>query len=463
MHGGGISLKVNLHQKSPVFFKKKGSGILVMEREHLKAYYQHNLEMVLQRLDPKEFGYNKRKSKHPVAGPMNLTENNRKLLKQYYRHMPNENIALSRISLVLGVMGRLLEMLGKDFQTATKEDILGSENTKGLVTKINEMNISAVTKSDYLKKLKSLDKWLNGNEEPSDRTRKIKTGLGKKHLKLPSQLLTPEEAQTLINATDNTRDRALFHFLWESGCRVGEAINLKLNSIQFDKGDAKVTLFGKVGERQILLLESVRDLKEYIKTRALANQDQPLFIMSGKEKGKPLSHGAISKTVKRTAIRAGINKRVHAYLFRHSRASYLASKGLSETQLCMIFGWEIGSKQVRTYIHLSGAQVQNALLEKVYGIKRPENHEQELTRCQICGETNPYGQNTCQNCYNPLTIQGALKIKQENQLLQQDRDISQQVFTEALKLITEQKITPEQAQTEAIKIIAQKIKQNTGG
>jgi len=434
-----------------------------MEREHLKSYYEHNLKMVLQRIDPKEFGYDTRKSKHPVSGPMNLTENNRKLLKQYYRHMVNENLALSRISLVLGVMGRLLEMLGKDFETATKEDILGSENKTGLVSKINEMKISAVTKSDYLKKLKSLDKWLNGNEEPSDRTRKIKTGLGKKHLKLPSQLLTPEEAQKIVNAADNTRDRALFHFLWESGCRVGEAINLKLNSIQFDKGDAKITLFGKVGERQILLLESVRDLKEYIKTRSLANQDEPLFIMVGKEKGNPLSHGAISKTVKRTAIRAGITKHVHAYLFRHSRASYLASKGLSETQLCMIFGWEIGSKQVRTYIHLSGAQVQNALLEKVYGIKRPENHEQEVIRCQVCGETNPYNQDTCQQCYNPLTIQGALKVKQEKEVIQFDRDISQKVFAEAFRLMAQNKTTPEEAQTEAIKTVANKLKQENGG
>ncbi|MCX6803539.1 MAG: tyrosine-type recombinase/integrase, partial [Candidatus Diapherotrites archaeon] len=266
-----------------------------MEREHLKPYYEHQLKMVLQRIDPIEYGYDARHrvKNRPEARPMNLTENNRKLLKQYHRHMINENLALSRISLVLGVMGRLLEMLNKDFETATKEDILGSENASGLVSKINSMDISAVTKSDYLKKLKMLDKWLNGGEEASDRTRKIKTGLGKKHHKLPSQLITPEEAQIIIDATDNIRDRALFHLLWESGCRVGEAINLKINSIQFDKGEAKINLFGKVGERQILLLESVHDLKEYMKTRSLANQDDPLFLNTGKVKGQPLSHGAI--------------------------------------------------------------------------------------------------------------------------------------------------------------------------
>jgi site-specific recombinase XerD len=318
------------------------------------------------------------------------------------------------------------------------------------------LEIGAVTKSDYLKKLKMLDKWLNGGDEPSDRTRKVKTGIGKKHYKLPSQLITPDEAKKLTESTDNPRDRALIHLLWESGCRVGEAINAKIGNIQFDKGEARINLHGKVGARQVLLLESVRDIKDYLKDRTLSSSDEPLFVTYGsKSKGEPLHHACINRAIARAAERANVKKHVYAYLFRHSRASYLASKGLSEAQLCNIFGWEVGSRQVRTYVHLSGAQVETAY-KQLYGIKKLEAPEQQLIQCQICGESNPATNESCQHCYNPLTIQGALKIKQEKDVIQYDRDISQKVFAEAFKLMAQGKLTPEQAQAEAIKIIATK-------
>jgi len=366
-----------------------------MNKEFLEPYNKKLLEQTLERIKPN------------TISSFELTQKNRNLLTKYYTHMLNEGIAITRQRLVLGVLGRLFVMLNKDFETATKEDI------EKLVTQIRQKDISPVTQCDYLKKLKQFDKWFNGGEEATERTRKIKTSLGKKHYKLPSQLITPKEAEDLINATDNIRDRALIHLMWESGARIGEIINCNMNSIQFDKGEARIRLFGKVGERQVLLLESVRDLKEFIKTRSNAKQDDPLFCLFGKYKGKPINHAQINKMLISTLKKTSIKKHIHAYLFRHSRASYLASQGLNEAQLCTIFGWTIGSKQPATYIHLSGSQTEDAY-KRLYGIKKPEETEKQLIKCQMCGEVNPSKQDTCNNCYNPLSIQGALKIKQEN-------------------------------------------------
>ncbi len=436
-----------------------------MSEDHLDSFYENQLRLVLQRLDPKEYGYDLRSfyGSIPRGRPFQLTENNRTLLKKFYKHMANQGLAKSRMYLVIGVLGRLLELLGKDFESATKEDFMGTEKEPGLVGKINQMQVGVVTKSDYLKKLKMLDKWQNGGDEPSDRTRKIKTGIGKKHFKLPTQLITPEEAKKIIESTDNPRDRALIHLLWESGCRVGEAINTKIESIQFDKGEARINLHGKVGARQILLLESVRDIKDYLKDRTQSKNSDPLFVTYGsKNKNEVLHHACINKAIRNAANKAAVKKRIYAYLFRHSRASYLASRGLSEAQLCNIFGWEVGSRQVRTYVHLSGSQVESAY-KKLYGIQKQEQPEQQIIQCQICGESNPATNTTCQNCYNPITIQGALKIKQENELIKFDRDISQKVFAEALKLMTTQKITAEQAQTQAITTMAQHMKQKENG
>lgn len=416
-----------------------------MKEEYVNNQYERRLNLVLERIDSKKFKKLKRREikNNPYKPRFNLTSQNKETLLKYYKKMCNENISSARIHNVLGVIARLLEDLGKNFEDATRDDI------EELVAKINSKNIGPITRQDYLKKLKQLDKWINGGEECSEKTKWIKTGLGKKHSKLPSQLITPKEAEALINATDNVRDRALIHLLWESGARIGEILNCKIHSISFEKTEARIRLKGKVGERQILLLESVHDLKEYLKTRQNANQNDPLFTQIGtRNKGAPMTHQAIGELVKDLAKKTEIKKRIYAYLFRHSRASYIASQGLNEAQMCMIFGWTIGSKQPATYIHLSGAQVENAY-KKLYGIEQKEN-QQKMTKCQICGEINPANQHTCHNCYNPLTIQGALKIKQEKEIIQQDRDISQKVFTETIKLMQTKKLTIEEAQKQAI-------------
>lgn len=161
-----------------------------MKEEHLTPHYERRLNLVLERIDPHQFGGLKRRNvennKYHLA--LKLTDANRQLLIKYYRKMCNENIAPARKHNVLGVISRLLEMLGKDFETSNQDDI------EKLVAQINTKNIGSVTRQDYLKKLKQLDKWLNGGKEWSDKTKWISTKLGKKHYKLPSQLITPEEA-----------------------------------------------------------------------------------------------------------------------------------------------------------------------------------------------------------------------------------------------------------------------------
>jgi len=447
--GGGMKVGVKLPSFGLSLLFKERKVNLSMKEEHLTPHYERRLKLVLQRIDPINFGDidRKRVKNNKVNPTFNLTQKNKELMLKYYRKMCNENIAPARKHNVLGVLSRLLEMLGKDFETATQDDI------EQLVAQINTKNIGSVTRQDYLKKLRQLDKWNNGGKEWSDKTKWISTKLGKKHFKLPSQLITPDEAKQLIDATETVRDRALIHLMWESGARIGEIINLNMNSIEFNKGEARIRMRGKVGERQILLLESVHDLKEYCKTRNGAEPEDPLFIQFGtRYKGASLTHHGISKLLLKTKSQTEIKKRIYAYLFRHSRASYLASQGLNEAQMCMIFGWTVGSKQPATYIHLSGAQVEDAY-KQLYGINQGQKRETML-KCEVCGEMNPSTIDTCNNCYNPLTIHGALKIKQEKEIIQQDRDISQQVFAQAVKLMSEKGVSVEDAQKEAIKMVA---------
>ena len=49
------------------------------------------------------------------------------------------------------------------------------------------------------------------------------------------------------------------------------------------------------------------------------------------------------------------------YIYSVIRATHLA-KHLTEAKMCVFFGWIVGTKVVRRYIHLSGRDVENALI-----------------------------------------------------------------------------------------------------
>jgi len=409
--------------------------------------YERRLEITLSRINPEKYKcvIKKHASRHVAFV---LTPNNLALLDKYYIDIVNEGLTKSRILAIMDQTARCFQWLKKDWEEASVDDV------KQVVNKIRTNDaFSEHTKADYLDKLKRFDKWLSGGEY-SAKTKWIKTTLKFKYYKLPNQLINPEEAQLLIESARNSRDRALLHVLWETGARIGEIANLRIADLAFSQGECQLNLYGKTGSRRVLLLESVRDLQNYIKVRNAKSPNDLVFVLLGTvNNGEGITYNAVATLLKKVIVDAKIQKQVYPHLFRHSRASYLASKGLSEAQLCQIFGWQLGSKQVRTYIHLSMQQVQDAY-KQIYGIKKAEEHQEDLIKCQVCNEMNPSKFDTCQNCYNPLTIQGALKIKQEKELIQQDRDTLQKIFAEAFRIASEKKLNLEEAQVEATKNIA---------
>ena len=74
----------------------------------------------------------------------------------------------------------------------------------------------------------------------------IKLGAAKSRArKLPEDMITQEEVLRLINAAKVSRDRAFVSTLYESGCRLGELLPLKIGQLQFDSLGAQLRVNGK--------------------------------------------------------------------------------------------------------------------------------------------------------------------------------------------------------------------------
>lgn len=77
----------------------------------------------------------------------------------------------------------------------------------------------------------------------------IKTTFRKRRL-LPEASLTVDELRKLVEVAENPRDKALILAHYESGCRIGETLPLRILHVSFDQHGAVLIVDGKTGSRR---------------------------------------------------------------------------------------------------------------------------------------------------------------------------------------------------------------------
>jgi hypothetical protein len=210
-------------------------------------------------------------------------------------------------------------------------------------------------------------------------------------------MLSEDDIKNLINVAENPRDKAFIAILYESGCRIGEMLFLRLKHINFDQYGAQLLVDGKTGYRRVRIIASAPYLTEWINKHPRKDDPEaPLWISRVYE---TMSYAALRITFKRLFKKAGVHKKINFHNFRHSRATYLANH-LTEAQMKEFFGWVQASDMASIYVHLSGRDVDKALL-KVYGIQNEEKKEESQLnpkKCPRCQEINPFSNKFCNKC-----------------------------------------------------------------
>jgi integrase len=239
--------------------------------------------------------------------------------------------------------------------------------------------------------------------------------------KLPEDLLTKEDIEALLNACHTARDRALIATLYESGARKGELLGIRLKNVIFDENGSSVTMpDGKTGARRIRLVFAASFLREWIEVHPTkTNRESPLFC-SLREPYPIISNTGLHDQLIKIAKRAGVNKRVNAHSFRHARATHLAEH-LTEQQLKKYLGWTEDSSMAAIYVHLSGKDIDNAIL-RMNGIKIDDTHADGLKvgRCPRCKELNPEASSYCGKCGLPLKESSVQEIDEGKSMLNVD-------------------------------------------
>jgi ribosomal protein L40E len=208
----------------------------------------------------------------------------------------------------------------------------------------------------------------------------------------------------------------LVSFLFESGCRAGELLSIQLKNLTFDEFGCLVTLTGKTGMRKIRVVASVPQLSLWLENHpSKGDKEAPLWApKNNRKRKKTINYPHINGLLKNLAKKSGVTKRVNPHNFRHSRATQMANH-LTEAQMDNYFGWVQGSKMPSVYVHLSGRDMDNAIL-KMNGIKVDENKKPTHFApkvCFRCEKKNPPTGDICVRCGAPLNVKAAMEAEEK--------------------------------------------------
>jgi integrase/recombinase XerD len=151
-----------------------------------------------------------------------------------------------------------------------------------------------------------------------------------------AKALTVEELQRLFECFKCDRDRALFAICFFTGCRISEAVQLRVTDMQDGLlSFRKSTMKGKKGTRQVGIQPELQEvIDEYVQSTELKLGG---FLFPGK---MPLSHVTrqTAHNVLKLACEVAGVQGVSTHSFRRSFITQLRGKGFSPAQIQSITG-----------------------------------------------------------------------------------------------------------------------------
>jgi integrase/recombinase XerD len=226
---------------------------------------------------------------------------------------------------------------------------------RSFVLRLKDLGLAATTIARNISAMRTYFAFLVAEEliggDPSE---KVHTPRGWR--KLP-EVLTISEIDRLLQAPDLAhplawRDRALLEFMYASGVRVSEAIELRVRDLAVQEEVAVV--FGKgakerlvpIGRRAIGALSLyLREVRPRLERGA---GDGRVFLNA---RGRPLTRMGVWKVLRGHVERAGIEKRVSPHTLRHSFATHLLEGGADLIAVQEMLGHaDISTTQIYTHV-----------------------------------------------------------------------------------------------------------------
>ena len=170
----------------------------------------------------------------------------------------------------------------------------------------------------------------------------------KRERSLPT-VLTPQEINAIIDATDNLKHKAIIATMYSSGLRVSEVIHLHYDDVSRTNMTIHVReTKGRIDRYTILSKKNLDLLTEY--WFKCGRPKGILFPSSWT--GGYLDISSVNQFFKTSAKKAGITRRVSSHACRHSFASHLFESGVDIKYIQSLLG-HVDPRSTDVYLHVS--------------------------------------------------------------------------------------------------------------
>jgi integrase/recombinase XerD len=190
--------------------------------------------------------------------------------------------------------------------------------------------------------------------------------------RLPKQLvdvLTRDEVKTMEDRATTERDKVIVRTLADTGIRVGELVALRPADLQVQGRNQYLKVRGRGSRERLVPLPPAlhRRLRRYADRGRPddTNSDRLFLALRRSPEGTydALTTSGVSQLLRALAVAAGIRKRVHPHLLRHSFATWALTRGMNPLTLAQILGHSSLVMIQNVYAHLTPADSYDALLK----------------------------------------------------------------------------------------------------
>ncbi|MBD3249106.1 tyrosine-type recombinase/integrase [Candidatus Woesearchaeota archaeon] len=155
-----------------------------------------------------------------------------------------------------------------------------------------------------------------------------------KRLKLEKPMpnvLSKEEIKEMIDSTANEKHKMIIKFLYSTGVRAGELINIKIKDLDLEDGYARI-ISGKGSKDRITIISKklCRDIAEYL--------DENSRYLFESNRGGKLTIRSVQEIIKNAARKAKIKRRVYPHALRASFATHLYDNDVQLQKIQKLMG-----------------------------------------------------------------------------------------------------------------------------
>ncbi|MCC6453408.1 MAG: tyrosine-type recombinase/integrase [Caldilineaceae bacterium] len=171
------------------------------------------------------------------------------------------------------------------------------------------------------------------------------------------------DIKQLIRACNDDRDKALVHFLLDTGVRASECINIRISDVDQDTNSVRIR-HGKGDKERIVYYgaTTARYLVRYLLRRGEVQPSQPLWY--NLHTGKPLTRSGLFQLLRKIGKAARVSQ-CSAHTFRRTFALSCLRNGMDIYTLAGLMGHE-DIMVLRQYLAITKQDLRNA--HKQFGV-----------------------------------------------------------------------------------------------